>query len=1021
MQWTKSGLSNPVAVAVGCILLVIFGLLSLSRLPIQMTPDIERPTISISTGWRAAAPEEIESEIIEPQENLLRDVPGLQRMTATASQGSGSISLEFDVNADLNRALIEVINRLNQVAQYPADVTEPTVRVGSNDYGDTIAWFAIKTLPGNTRPIIEYQDFIDEVVRERLERIPGVSSANPRGGRPYEVRITFDPYRAAAIGVDLTRIGQRLGQNADVSGGFQEVGRRQYTLRFAGQYEISDLDNLVLDWREGRPVYLSDVATVDRVMRDNTGVMTQNSGPSIAMNVIPEPGVNTLEVMDALQAEIESLRASHLEPAGLEIIQASDDTIYIRESIWMVVTNLLLGMGLAIAVLWFFFRKLRATLMVALAIPLCLCFAFLVLDGSGRTLNVISLAGLAFATGMVLDAAIVVLENIVRQREQGRSPLEAADRGASQVWGALLASTVTTIAIFLPVIFLKDEAGQLFADLAVVISAAIVCSLIVAIVVLPAASYRLLGAEVIEDRHRPWWRWTTDQVMRLTDSPRRRWSWIGGLTAVPVLLGLLLLPPADYLPEGNQNFVFGFIQTPSGMGPDTVEEELVNVVNDRLRPYIDGEKEPRIDNTFLGFFGTGAFVGVRAENEDEVEELLDIVNNEVLTGFPDTFGRAGRAPIFGGRGSRQIAVDLQAGDFEDLLAAGQIGFVQIQQALPGSSVRPQPGLELAEPELRLIPDDRRIAELGWTRSDVATLIRALGNGAFLGDYFDGDRRLDVILRGEDWLTPEELMAMPLATPSGRIATLGELTRLERTAGPNQIRRVDRRRTLSLLVTPPSDMPMEVALETLRTEVEPAIRSALPPDGVVNYTGTAEALDETLGNLAGSFVLAIVILYLLISALFRSFRDSLLVLLTIPMATVGGIIGLRLVGLVTGQAMDMLTMIGFVILLGLVVNNAILLVYRARDGEREGLSRRDAVESAVRLRLRPILMSTFTSLFGMLPLLLLPGSGTELYKGLAAVIVGGLAVSTLFTLILLPSLLRMNEEKVPSRVSDAVPA
>jgi multidrug efflux pump subunit AcrB len=1021
MHLTRTGLSNPVAVAVGCILLVIFGLLSLTRLPIQMTPDIERPTITISTGWRAAAPEEIESEILEPQEDLLRDVPGLQRMTATASPGQGSINLEFDINADLNRSLIEVINRLNQVARYPVDVTEPSVRVGSNDYSSTIAWFAIRTLPGNSRPIIEYQDFIDEVIRERLERIPGVSSASPRGGRPYEVRITFDPYRAAAIGVDLTRIGQRLGQNADVSGGFQEVGRRQYTLRFAGQYEISDLDDLVLEWREGRPVFLSDVATVERVMRDNTGVMTQNAGPSIAMNVISEPGVNTLEVMNALQAEIESLRTTHLEPAGLEIIQASDDTIYIRESIWMVVTNLLLGMGLAVAVLWFFFRKLRATLMVALAIPLCLCFAFLVLDGSGRTLNVISLAGLAFATGMVLDAAIVVLENIVRQREQGRAPMEAADRGADQVWGALLASTVTTVAIFLPVIFLKDEAGQLFADLAVVISAAIVCSLIVAIVVLPAASYRLLGDEVIEDRHRSWWRWTTDRVMQLTDSPRRRLSWIGGLTVVPILLGVLLLPPADYLPEGNQNFVFGFIQTPSGMGPDTAERELVNVVNERLLPYIEGQKEPKIDNTFLGFFGTGAFFGVRAANEEDVDELLDIVNNEVLAGFPDTFGRANRSPIFGGRGSRQIAVDLQAGDFEDLLAAGQIGFARIQQVLPGSSVRPQPGLELAEPELRLIPDDRRIAELGWTRSDVATLIRALGNGAFLGDYFDGDRRLDVILRGEEWLTPEELMAMPLATPSGRIATLGELTRLERTAGPNQIRRVDRRRTLSLLVTPPPDMPMEVAIETLRAEVEPAIRSALPPDGVVNYTGTAEALDETLVNLGGSFILAIVILYLLISALFRSFRDSLLVLLTIPMATVGGIIGLRLVGLITGQAMDMLTMIGFVILLGLVVNNAILLVYRARDGEREGLSRRDAVESAVRLRLRPILMSTFTSLFGMLPLLLLPGAGTELYKGLAAVIVGGLAISTLFTLILLPSLLRMNEEKVSSRVSDAVPA
>ena len=1021
MPVTRLALSNPVAVAVGCILLVIFGLLSLSRLPVQMTPNIDRPTISISTGWRAAAPSEIESEIIEPQENQLRDVPGLQRMTSTASQGRASINLEFDVNADLNRALIEVINRLNQVPRYPADASEPTVRVGSDQFGDTIAWFAIRPMPGNTRPIIEYQDFVDEVVKERVERIPGVSSANPRGGRQFEVRITFDPFQAAAIGVDLTRVGQRLGQNADVSGGFQEVGRRQFTLRFAGQYQISDLENLVLEWRDGRPVFLGDVATVERTMRDSSGVMTQNGGPSIAMNVISEPGVNVLEVMAELQSVIEELRQTHLEPAGLSITQVSDDTIYIRQSIAMVATNLLLGMSLAIVVLWWFFRKMRATLMVALAIPLCLCFAFLVLDGAGRTLNVISLAGLAFAVGMVLDAAIVVLENIVRQREMGRAPLEASDRGTGQVYGALLASTATTVAIFVPVIFLQDEAGQLFADLAVVISAAIVCSLLVAIIVLPAASYRLLGDATLVDRKAGWWQAATGVIMKMTDTPRRRWSWIGGLTVVPILIGVLLLPPADYLPEGQRNFIFGFIQTPSGMGPETAERELVDVINERLMPFLEGEREPKIANSFLGFFGSGAFFGIRAERDEDVDRLVEVVNNEILVGFPDTFGRANRSPIFGGRGSRRIDVDLQAADVEDLLEAGQLGFSLVQRALPGATVRPVPGLELAEPELRLVPDDRRIAELGWTRGDVANLTRALGSGTYLGDYFDGDRRLDVILRGEEWVTPEELMGIPLHTPSGRVATLGELTRLEMTAGANQIRRVDRRRTLSLQVTPPSGMPMETAIETLRSEVEPQLRAALPADGVITYRGTAEALGETLRNLAGSFILAVVILYLLISALFRSFRDSVLVLMTIPMATVGGIIALRVTGWLTGQAMDMLTMIGFVILLGLVVNNAILLVYRARDGERDGLSRREAVETAVRLRLRPILMSTFTSLFGMMPLLLLPGAGTELYRGLAAVIVGGMALSALFTLILLPSLLRVNEDKVRAPEGDVVPA
>lgn len=1010
MSWIRIALSNPVAVAVACILLVIFGAMSLSRLPVQMTPSIDRPTISISTGWRGAAPSEVEAEIVEPQEAQLRDVPGLVRMTSEAGQGDGSVRLEFGVGADLNRALIEVINRLNQVPSYPADVSEPRVRVGTDQFGETIAWFAILPKEGNTRPIIEYQDFVDEVVRERLERISGVASATPRGGRPYEVRISFDPYRAAAIGVDLSRIGQQLGQNNDVSAGFEEIGRRQYTLRFAGQYSVDELRNLVLEWRDGRPVFLGDVATVERVLRDPTGAMTQNARPSIAMNVVAEPGVNTLEVMREIKAAVAELNQTYLDAAGLEMIQVSDDTIYIKQSIRMVVTNMLLGVLLAVGVLWWFFRRVRATLMVALAIPLCLCFSFLVLDGLGRTLNVISLAGLAFATGMVLDAAIVVLENIVRQREQGRAPLEAAERGASEVWGALLASTATTVAIFLPVLFLEDEAGQLFADLAVVISAAIVCSLLVAVLVLPAASYRLLGDRAMADRHQHWWRTAADWVMKLTDTRERRIAWIAGLTVVPVLIGWLLLPPADYLPEGRQNFVFALIQTPPGMGPETARAELIDVINERLKPYLDGRKEPRIANNFLGFFGNGAFLGIRAEDPERIDELLQVVNNEIIAGFPDTFGRAGRRPIFGGRGGRRIEIDLQAGSFEDLLEAGRAGFARISEVMPEANVRPEPALELAEPELRLVPDDRRIAELGWTRGQVAQLVRAMGGGAYLGEYFDGDRRLDVILRSERWNTPEELLAMPVAAPTGEIVTLGELVRLERTAGPNQIRRVDRRRTLTLQVTPPSGMPMETAIDLLKNEVEPEIRARLPADGFITYRGTAEALTETLRNMAGSFALAVVILYLLISALFRSFKDSLLVITVLPMATVGGIIALRIVDALFGQPMDMLTMIGFVILLGLVVNNAILLVYRARDAEREGVPRREAVRQAVSLRLRPILMSTFTSLFGMLPLLLIPGAGTELYRGLAAVIVGGLAVSTLFTLILLPSLLRVNEER-----------
>jgi multidrug efflux pump subunit AcrB len=997
---------------------VIFGTLSLVRLPVQMTPEIQRPEISISTSWRASAPNEVESEIIEPQEDVLRSVPGLLRMSSNSSFGFGSIQMEFAIGTDMSRALIEVMNRLNQVPRYPLDANEPVISVGGGGFEKVMAWFAVRPKPGNERPVESYQDFLEESVITRLERVPGVSRTGAFGGRTHEVRITFDPYKAANIGLDLTAVSNELGANANISAGSNEVGRRQYTVRFSGRYAVESLGDLVLEWREGKPIRLNDIARIDMMMVDPSTMLHMNGGAAIAINVTPESGVNVLEVMTALKETVADLSANELNRAGLDIRQVYDESIYVTGSIKMVRNNLLLGMTLAVVVLWWFLRKFRATLIVALSIPLCLFSAFVILNATGRTLNIISLAGLAFATGMVLDAAIVVLENIFRQREGGLEGNSASERGTLQVWGALLASTATTIAIFMPVVFLQDEAGQLFGDLAITISAAVLASLIVAVTVLPTAAANLVKGSAIEDVHRHWWRWMTEHIMTWTGTPRRRRSWVAILTVVPFVLVMLLVPPADYLPEGKRNFFFGFMMAPPGLGIETAKTEVMDVVDQRLDTHINGEHPLQLNNYFLGVSrGFGTFIGGRAKDPSDVDELIGVFNSEILTGFPDTFAFTGRRPIFGGsRGGRQINVDLQAESFDSLIQGGQAGFNALMQALPGANVRPLPGLEQAEPELRLIPDDRRIAEVGWNRSRMATIIRAMGDGAFIGEYFDGTRRYNVILRAEQWNSPEELAAMPVATANGEIQTIGELTKVTRTAGPSQIRRVDRKRTLTLQVTPPASMALEDAISVIDEQVVPVIMENLPPNASIQMRGTAEALSQALSSMAGSFSLAIVILYLLISALFRSFKDSLLVIMTIPMATVGGIISLRLIDMALfasgGQKMDLLTMIGFVILLGLVVNNAILLVYRARDGEREGLSRRDAVESAVRLRLRPILMSTLTSVFGMLPLMLMPGSGTELYRGMAAVIVGGMLVSALFTLILLPSLLRSREEAFP---------
>ncbi len=1008
MKLTRLGLGNPVAVMVGVLLAIMFGLISLERLPVQLTPEVELPEITITTVWRAAAPEEVESEIVEPQEDVLRGLAGMTKILARAQRGRGSITLTFQVGTDLRRALLEVLSRLNRVQRYPADANEPVINsIGGRSRA--IAWFILKPVAGNDRDVASYQNYVEEVVQTRFERIPGVAMSEVRGGRESELRITFDPYKAASLGIELPRVAQLAGGAKNTSGGFADVGKRRYTLRFAGQYSVDDLGEMVLDWREGQPVYLRDVADIEVRMVDRTGFVIQNGQAAMAVNAHRETGVNVLEVMAGLRQAAEELREGPLKRAGLSFEQVYDETRYIDRSINMVSNNLLLGILLAVGVLWWFFRKFRATLMVAVAIPICVVSTFMLLDATGRTLNVISLAGLAFAVGMVLDAAIVVLESVVRLRERGMSSAEAADEGTRKVWGALLASTATTVAIFLPIVFLKDEAGQLFADLALTIAATVSISLLVAVTVLPAAASTWLRNVNMHDPHAHWWDAGSDFVMRLTDTPRRRALWILGLITLPLILAVWLKPEADFLPNGNRNLVFAFILPPPGSSVDTLEKELGQVVAQRMQPYVDGTAEPAVDNYFFVAFGSGVFMGARTIDPDKSDELVPLINR-LIGSFPDTIAFAQRSSLFGGfGGGRTVDIDIQGSNIDALLDSAQTGFSAVMQTIPGRPPRPRPGLSLAEPELRLLPDERRISEAGWARSDVSQIIRALGDGLFVGDYFDGQQRLDIILRGQDWQTPEELAAIPLATPNSGVLPLSELTEVVRTAGPDEIRRLNRRRTITLEVKAPEGMSLEQTMLVLKEEVNPKIEPLLPEDGEIHYSGTAEKLDLALKSMSASFLLAIAILYLLMSALFQSFRDSLLVILAIPLATVGGVLALHIVNLFTTQHMDLLTMIGFIILLGLVVNNAILLVYQTRTAEREGLTRRDAVNQAVHLRLRPILMSTLTSIFGMLPLLLIPGAGTELYRGLAAVIVGGMSVSTVFTLILLPSLLRIGED------------
>lgn len=1019
MKLTDASLRNPAAVVVVVALVIALGIFSLVKLPFQLFPDIEEPQMTILTSWRAAAPAEVESELIEPQEAALQGLPGLKELNAFANAGGSWINLRFTVGTDMQQALIEVISRMNQLPALPRDADPPVISLGEDIRGganQTLSYFFVQLLPGTPGPIETHQKFIEDVVKPRIESVPGVAVVNVHAGAAEELQVRFDPYRAAQLGIEIPLVANLAGSANDTSGGYVEVGRRQYALRFAGRYTPEQLGEQILAWRADGPVRLRDIAAIEIRRGDRQNLAIQNGNPAMAIQIIKESGANVLATLNAVKREIAVLRDGPLKEMGLGIHQSFDPSLFINQAINLVSSNLFAGVLLALGVLWLFLRHTRAVLLIGLTVPICLLSTFITLELTGRTLNVISLAGLAFGVGMVLDAGIIVLENVLRLQEHGELPEEAASKGTRQVWPALVASTTTTVAIFLPVLWLTDVEGQLFADLALTISIANVISMIVAITVIPVAVARWVKPPPLRADRTVAIETLARRLVALTDGRRRRRVLIAVLIAVPVVLSWALLPRLDYLPPVKRAAIDGFLQFPPGASVDRIDSEIVRPIAERMRPYMAGTKEPALLNYYvLVWPGGGGTIGARVKDQSKLPDLERLIKEEILAGFPDLQAFVAEGNLFGGFGDgRNIDLMLQSADVQALFPVARTAMQEIEKRMPGAQIQPWQGLDAAEPELRVTPDERRLTEAGWNRATAGSVIRAMGDGLWIGEYFDGNKRLDVILRAQGWMTPEELESVPLATPSGAVMPLGDLMRIETEVGPGGLRRVDRKRTVSLGISPPRRVSLEEAVEILKQDVEPVLKKMLPADGNIRYGGSADNLRNAVSNMGQNFMLAVLVLFLIMAAMFRSVRDSTLVILTIPLATVGGVLALRLLNLFSFQPLDLLTMIGFVIMMGLVINNSILLVDQTRTAEREGLSRREAVVQAIRLRIRPIFCTTATSLVGMLPLAIVPGPGSVLYRGLGAVIVGGMTVSTVFTLLLLPALLRLGEREEAER-------
>ena len=1050
MNLIRLAIDRPIAVVAAILMALMFGFVALQTIPIQLTPDVRKPVLTVNTAWPGAAPAEVEREIITQQEEVFKGLEGLNRMVSFADDGIGEIELEFAVSTDMDRALVLVANRLDRVPEKPADAAEPIISTaGSED--QPIAWFILSRQSGNERAIHTYGDFIEDVIQERIERVPGVARVNMFGGTTRELRITVDPDRMARYGLTVTDIADALRRaNASVSAGDVEEGKRRYVVRTDAELNTPERVSGVvlrserdpLSGRLGR-VTLGDIGTVAYHYKEPVARIRLLGEPALAVNAVRETGANVIETMEGIRGAVAELNSTAIPQAGLVFQQVYDETVYIDSAINLVQQNIYVGGLLAALILLLFLRSFSATLIVSIAIPVSVVGSFVAMALLGRSINVISLAGLAFAVGMVVDAAIVVLENIYRLRQSGHGRLRAAYLGARQVWGAVFVSAATTVLVFVPILVMELEAGQLFRDIAVAIAVSVVLSLLVASTVIPSLASRILG-------RRRGGRGDESDTQALADEPPRRLrlpvvdhaaalfvravlaftGWVvrrrlrAGLVALVVCGGALfvswlLLPRLDYLPTGNRNLVFGIVLPPPGYNLETTTG-IARSVEDAVRPLWKSEtgpvaapgEPPKMERFFFVTFRDQAFVGAVAVEPDRAGELIDPIRRPVFF-EPGTFGFISQASLFGRGigGGRKIDVDISGPDLETVLGIALQATGLVAQALPadqGNQFRPKPGLELGAPEVRLLPDPIRLADNGVSARDLGATIEAYNDGLKVDDVTIGAERLDLVLAGPETAVgrTQGIESLPVVTSAGVTVPASSLADIVMTAGPTRIRHVERERTITLEIRPAEDIPLESALERLENGVVQALEAqGLPPGVKIRLSGTADDLQATWDAMAINLVVAIAIVYLIMAVLFESFVYPLVIMLSVPLAAAGGVLGLAAVNSYTFQPLDMLTLLGFVILIGIVVNNAILLVHQTLFLVREeGAVISDAIVAATRNRIRPIFMSTLTSVFGMLPLVLFPGAGSELYRGLGSVVIGGLALSAVLTLLIVPPLL-----------------
>lgn len=1030
----KAVIHKGTLVAVIVSIICILGIVGALKIPVQMIPDLEVRTISVQTGWAGATPQDVEKDILIEQERYLRSLPNLKRMTSIARMGQATIELEFPFGVEVNDAMINVNNALSQVSSYPENVDQPRL-VSSSFSSNAFMHFSLKPNKGNPLGLDMdlIRDYAEDYIRPRMESVQGVSEIRVGGGAAKQIQIKVNPSRLAQRGISLNTVRNAIrNRNKDASAGDIETQKQRYLIRVIGRFEnVAQLENVIIERKNNINIRLKDVAEVVLDHYETRSLSYLDGERTISLSVRRESGSNVIQIKEDMRSVVEKINADLLKHNGLELLLISDDVEYVQSSLSNVWFNLILGALLATLVMYYFLRSAKVTMIGILGIPMCTIAAFLGLMLFNRTINVISLAGVAFAIGMTVDNTIVVLESIMQAKKRGLERFDAAIAGVKDVWPAVLASTATTILVFAPILFVQQEAGQLYSDIAIAISGAIIASMLVAIFVVPVAiaNFDKNKSDTQKNHLQLSTKWIKF-VSFFIKTKSRAIGTVASFSVAILMLAYVLMPATEYLPEGEEPKAFSIMIAPPSYNLSEMQRiglELRDYFDLHINAAHNDFDNGKTDMPPLSYYSMSVSAGriwmlSRPSDPSNIQAMMDAVTAKFKSyEYMRAFSSRGSIISSNDGGTRAVAVDISGPNLIELYQAAQAVYDQAEVVFDNPQINSNPSsLSLNQPLIEVKPRWDRLAELGLTNSELGYAISAFSDGAYVDEFILEDSKVDVFIFSSagNKQSLEQLSSSSIMTPAGQVMPLSALADMKENYSSDSLRRVDGKRTVSVYIIPPKNIALENAEEMVRTQlITNLLQNGKIAQGInLTISGAADQLEETKASLSSNFIISIVLSYLLLVAIFTHWRYPLFILATIPLGMAGGLLGLVSVNGVNSllaqmglasfhQPLDMITMLGFLILLGTVVNNPILIVDQTlKNMSKAGSNVIDAVKAAVEKRLMPILMSTATTVFGLAPLVLIPGDGTELYRGVGIIVLCGIIFSTVLTLSFLPALL-----------------